>query len=111
MALLRSDRDCAAACDLIRRKACNGISASEVAKTFDCTRRNAEYRFRAATGKSILQAIRDVRLEKAMTLLSTSRMRIDAVANACGYKSTAVFSAFFKSETGLSPRTWRTDRK
>lgn len=109
--LLRSDRDCAAACDLIRRKACNGISASEVAKTFDCSRRNAEYRFRAATGKSILQAIRDVRLEKAMTLLSTSRMRIDSVANACGYKSTAVFSAFFKSETGLPPRTWRTDRK
>ena len=57
---------------------------------------------------SALQAIRDVRLEKAKALLSSSHMRLDAVANACGYKSTAVFSAFFKSETGRSPRAWKT---
>ena len=106
--LLCADKGCASACDLIRREACNGISASEIAKTFGCSRRNAEYRFRAATGKSILQAIRDVRLEKAKALLSSSHMRLDAVAYACGYKSTAVFSTFFKSETGRSPRAWKT---
>ena len=105
--LLRVDKGCADACDIIRRKACDGISAEEVAKTFDCSRRNAEYRFRAATGKSILQAIREVRLEKAKVLLSVGHTRLDAVANACGYKSSAVFSAFFKSETGFSPRTWK----
>ena len=105
--LLRADHGCSAACDLIRRKACDGISASEVAKSFNCSRRNAEYRFRAATGKSILQAIREVRLEKAKALLASSHMRLDIVANACGYKSTAVFSAFFKSETGHSPSFWQ----
>ena len=105
--LLCYDQKCAAAFDMIRRRACEGISAAEVAKTFECSRRNAEYRFRAATGKSILQAIRDVRLEKAKSLLKGGKIHLDAVASACGYKSIAVFSAFFKSETGLSPRAWR----
>lgn len=105
--LLCYDQKSAAAFDMIRRRACEGISAAAVAKTFECSRRNAEYRFRAATGKSILQAIRDVRLEKAKSLLKGKKIHLDAVASACGYKSTAVFSAFFKSETGLSPRAWR----
>ena len=34
-------------------------------------------------------------------------MDLAAIANACGYKSVAVFSGFFKTETGLSPRIWR----
>ena len=107
MRLLCYDQKCAAALDLIRREACKGLSAVAVVKTFGCSRRNAEYRFRAATGKSILQAIRDVRIEKAKSLLKDGKTRLDAVASACGYKSTAVFSTFFKSETGLSPRAWR----
>ena len=105
--LLCYDRKCAAALDLIRREACTGLSAAAVVKTFGCSRRNAEYRFRAASGKSILQAIRDTRLEKAKTLLKDGKIHIDAVAFACGYKSTAVFSAFFKSETGQAPSAWR----
>ncbi len=105
--LFRPDKKCAAALELIRREACGGISAAEVAKTFGCSRRNAEYRFRAATGKSILQVIREVRLEKAKAMLKDDETRLDIVAGACGYKSTAVFSAFFKSATKLPPRTWR----
>lgn len=105
--LLCHDKKCADALDLIRRQSCEGISASAVAKTFGCSRRNAEYRFRAATGKSILQAIHEVRLENAKSMLMDGRTRLDAIANACGYKSTSVFAAFFKTETGLSPRAWR----
>lgn len=105
--LFRSNQKCAAALDLIRREACNGISAADVASTFGCSRRNAEYRFRAATGKSILQSIREVRIEKAKALLKGGETRLDIIANACGYKSAAVFSAFFKSATKHPPRTWR----
>jgi AraC-like DNA-binding protein len=83
------------------------IYNEEVAKVFGCSRRNAEYRFRAATGKSILQAIREVRLEKAKSMLMDDSIRLDVVANACGYESTPVFAAFFKTETGHSPRAWR----
>ncbi len=104
---LTLDKKCADACDLIRRSACEGISAAEVAKAFGCSRRNAEYRFRAGTGKSILQAILETRLERAKSLLLADSGTLDEVAASCGYKSAAVFSQFFKHETGLSPREWR----
>ena len=107
MRLFRPDIKCALACELIRRKACEGLTAESVTQTFGCSRRNAECRFRSATGKSILEMIRETRLEKAKKLVKDGHMGLEAVANACGYKSAAVFSSFFKTETGLSPRTWR----
>ena len=109
--LLRADQKSAAACELIRRKACEGLTAERVASTFGCSRRNAEYRFRAATGKSILEAIRETRLERAMSLIKDGTLGLEAIANACGYKSGVVFSHAFKSETGLSPRAWRKKRR
>ena len=105
--LLRADQKCAAACELIRRKACEGLTAESVASSFGCSRRNAEYRFRAATGKSILKAILEIRLEKAKNFINEGNMGLVAIANACGYRSATVFSSFFKSETGFSPRAWR----
>ena len=107
MRLLRTDQKCAVACEMIRRKACEGLSAESVVRAFGCSRRNAEYRFRAATGKSIHEAILEMRLEKAKHLVAEGKMDLAAIANACGYKSATVFSGFFKTETGLSPRTWR----
>lgn len=107
MRLFRPDMKCALACELIRRKACEGLAAESVAQTFGCSRRNAEYRFRAATGKSILEMIRETRLAKAKALVRDGRMGLEAIANACGYRSAAVFSGFFKEATGLSPRAWR----
>ena len=107
MRLLRTDQKCAVACEMIRRKACEGLSAESVVRAFGCSRRNAEYRFRAATGKSIHEAILETRLEKAKHLVAEGKMDLAAIANACGYKSATVFSGFFKTETGLSPRTWR----
>ena len=55
------DAVAAAACEAIRTRACEGITAREVAATFPCSRRMAEIRFRAATGQSILERIRDER--------------------------------------------------
>ena len=40
-------------------------------------------------------------------LVAEGKMDLATIANACGYKSAAVFSGFFKTETGLSPCTWR----
>ena len=105
--LFHADQKSAAACELIRRSACDGLSAKEVADSFGCSRRNAEYRFRAATGKSILEAIRETRLERAMFLIKEGNMGLEAIATACGYRSAIALSNFFKDETGLSPRAWR----
>lgn len=77
-----------AACDLIRRRACEGLKARDVAATFPCGRRMAEIRFRAILGHSILDEIRAVRRAKAREATASLRIHSrDEIAASCGYSS------------------------
>ena len=104
--LPKCDKSVSDALEFIRREACGGLAAQDAFRLFPCSRRMAEIRFRAATGRSVLEEIRAVRLAKAKELLSGPPLKLDAVANFCGYKSAAAFSIFFKAETGLSPSAY-----
>ena len=105
--LPKGDKSVSDALELIRRESCNGLTARDVFKLFPCSRRMAELRFRAATGRSILEEIRGARLAKAKELLSGPPMKLEAVANFCGYRSAVAFSIFFKTETGVTPTAWK----
>ena len=95
----RIDRDVLAALDLIRREACSGLKARDVAACFTCTRRMAEIRFRAATGKSPLKAIQEVRRAKAEELLSDPTRDRTAIANLCGYSSANALANFIRARS------------
>ena len=90
------DREVLAALDLIRRESCNGLKARDVAARFSCTRRMAEIRFRAATGKSMLEAIHEVRRDKALELLSDQSLDRTSIANLCGYSSANALMNFLR---------------
>ena len=107
MRFTKTDKTVSDALELIRREACAGLPARNVFSLFPCSRRMAEIRFRAATGRSVLEAIRAVRLAKAKELLAGPPMKLEAVANFCGYGSAVAFSIFFKAETGQTPADWR----
>lgn len=92
----RVDREVLAALDLIRREACSGLRARDVFACFPCTRRMAEIRFRTATGKSPLEAIREIRRAKAEELLADPTRDRTAVANLCGYSSAAALGNFLR---------------
>ena len=92
----RIDREVLAALDLIRREACNGLKARDVFACFPCTRRMAEIRFRAATGKSPLETIQDIRRAKATELLSDPTRDRSAIANLCGYSSANALANFLR---------------
>ena len=106
--LKRQDREVMAAMERIRKDICGNLSAEDILARFGCARRNAEYRFRAATGMSVSEVIRKTRYEKAKSLLNSGDMSVSAVADFCGYGSIAAFSRFFKSMSGISPRKYRT---
>lgn len=103
----RYDPEATAAMELIRRRACEGISSAEVVATFKCSRRMAEIRFRQVAGHSILDEIQAVRLDKAKELLKDSSLDISAIANFCGFKAANALWKFFHQETGHSPTEWR----
>lgn len=83
----KADAAVLAACETIRTRACCGLTAREVVDAFPCKRRMAELRFRAATGQSILEAIRAERRATAERLLRDGQLTSDLVAAQCGYST------------------------
>ena len=83
------------------------LSPKDVLAGFSCSRRNAELRFRRATGKSVLGEIVAARMERAKSFLSETSLSIPEIALQCGYRFTANFRDAFRQETGMNPLAWR----
>lgn len=105
--LLRADAEVAAAMDMIRSKACTGLTSDDVHGMFSCSRRSADERFRAATRLSILEAIHKERLSRMQELLSNPLQALSAIANLCGYASQNAACKFFRLKTGMTMTAWR----
>ena len=95
------------AVEMIRRRACEGISAKDVTSYIGVPRRTAEMQFRAATGRSIHQEIDEVRFAKVFALLKNPRQTLDAIPDLCGFSTCVALRKAFKLRTGLSMREWR----
>ncbi len=96
------------ALELIRAKACEGLSSAEVCRQIGGSRRQAETRFRAYVDSSIGEEIAAVRIERAKSLLLNRSIQIETIFSRCGYSDASSLRRAFKKATGLSPREWRT---
>jgi LacI family transcriptional regulator len=103
------DHDVAAALQFIRRQQGRGISVGSVADAVAMSRRNLEKRFRETIGRTILEEIQLVRLERAKRLLLDTAYPISKVAEIAGFGSTGYFIQFFQARVGKTPRKFRTD--
>ena len=93
--------------ELIRREACNGLTARDAMNGVKGSRRLFEMRFREAMGHSVLDEILSVRLEQVCHLLSQTDMPIGAIASFCGFKSDIALSKLFHRRFGTSLLAWR----
>ena len=103
----RSDADVSAALERIHAPGGARLSARDILAKFPCSRRNAELRFRLATGRSVLDELLDVRIALAKELLQNTVCPVGAIADQCGYRSTARFFSAFKAACGMTPLAWR----
>ena len=62
----------------------------------------AEIRFRAATGKSPLEAIQEIRRARAEELIKDPARDRNAIANLCGYSSANALANFLRRYTAKS---------
>ncbi len=95
------------AIELIRREACSGLTAARVLSRFPCSRRQAEVRFRKATGHSVLDEIHEVQLACAKDLLQDASLPIKAISDFCGFENPNSLRKFFKAQTGKTMSAWR----
>ena len=91
----------------IAKHALDGYTVAQILSPLGCSRRSAETHYRTAKNKSILTAIREMRLEHAKKLLRKTTLSLADIANACGYKRTAHFAEFFRMRTGQTLSAWR----
>ena len=89
------------AVEMIRREACDGLSAADLAARFPFTRRLFDMRFREAVGRSPLDEILHVRLEKAQALLSGTDTPVMALPDFCGFSSDRALDNLFRTRYGI----------
>lgn len=69
--------------------------------------RTLHRRFKAATGRSLLEYLQGLRVEEAKRLLETSTNPVDEVSERAGYADASFFRRLFKRLTGLTPGQYR----
>ena len=99
------------AVDMIRREACDGLSAEALARRFPVSRNLFERRFREAMGHSVLDEIIHVRMQRVFDLLSRPDFPIGAIADFSGFGCGYGLRKLFRSRTGMSLREWRKTRR
>ena len=103
----RRDPHILEAVGIIRREACEGLTAAALAARVPGSRKHFERRFREAMGHSVLDEILHVRLQAVMDLLSRPEPPIGTLADFCGFGSQVELRIAFRARTGMSMRQWR----
>lgn len=67
--------------------------------------------FKKYTGKTVVEYLRDIKLNKACELLTNSKMPIVDISNLFGYASLSHFNKVFKEHTGITPSAYRKQNK
>ena len=99
------------AVEIIRREACEGLTAAKLASRFPVSRKLFELRFREAVGHSVLNEILHVRMTRVFDLLTRPDFPIGAIADFCGFDSDRELRSLFRARTGTSMREWRQARR
>ena len=95
------------AVEIIRREACDGLTAAALATRVPGSRKHFERRFREAMGHSVLDEILDIRIQAALDMLSRPETAINAIADFCGFESDRELRKLFRARFGTSMREWR----
>lgn len=83
------------------------VSLKEVAKEFGYHPNHINRLIKQRFKTTLMQYHSDLRIKKAMQLLSFSNYSISEISNICGYQDTSYFSRIFKQKTTWSPLQYR----
>ncbi|HHD7473821.1 TPA: HTH-type transcriptional activator RhaR [Klebsiella oxytoca] len=72
-----------------------------------CSERTVRQQFRAHTGMTINQYLRQLRICHAQYLLQHTVQMVSEIAMQCGFEDSNYFSVVFNREVGMTPLQWR----
>jgi LacI family transcriptional regulator len=101
------DSTVAEALQLIREKLSADIGVAQLAKALGVSRRVLELKFNKSLGRTVLQEIRRVRVEKAKELLSRTNLDMEEVARRAGFSGARRLAVVFGEFAGIAPSIYR----
>jgi len=94
------------AVSMIRAEACRGLTVKQLVRKLTVSRRSLELRFLKVLGRTPHSIIRTTRLENAKSLMAETNLHLSEIAELSGFKGASGLIVAFRSEYGLTPRTW-----
>jgi AraC-like DNA-binding protein len=93
--------------ELIAANLTGGITLADLAKACELSIRHFTRAFRGSTGMSPHGWLLQLRIEKAKSLLMSSRRMLADIALECGFADQSHFTRAFQRSAGLSPSAWQ----
>jgi AraC family transcriptional regulator len=93
--------------ELLAENLTGGITLAELAKASELSIRHFTRAFRASTGMSPHRWLLQLRIEKAKSLLASSRRLLADIALECGFADQSHFTRSFQRAVGSSPGAWQ----
>ena len=82
----------------------DAIALAEAAQFLDVSESYLSRRFHRETGRTLVDYLNHIRIDRARLLLSSSgHLRVHRVAELCGFSNAHYFALRFKKEVGMTP--------
>ncbi len=105
--LFVDDPPVASAMKLIRERACEGISVSDVFNHLKISHSTLVRRFTRVVGRSPKAEIDRVRIERAKELLGATSLPLVEIAHMAGFNHVEILCKLFRAKTGRTPGQYR----
>ena len=93
--------------ELIRTKACDGLTPARLARELNISQRYLETKFKTVLGTTACLEIQKRRLDEAKKLLSRTQLPFAEIARKSGFSTLHHLQNIFSAQTGCPMRTYR----
>jgi YesN/AraC family two-component response regulator len=93
--------------DIIDRSYHKPLTVEDIAKEVYLSPNYIRTIYKEKTGRTILEAITEKRMERASGLLADKSLKIHEIAGLVGYENVSYFCSIFHKTTGLTPNHYR----
>lgn len=83
------------------------VSLADVSENIGVSQDHLRHLFRTLRGKTVIQYVNEVRIERVKSLLVYSNLPLKQIAEMCGFKDKCYFSVIFRKHVELSPGAYR----
>lgn len=87
------------------------ITLEDIANHINRTVYHTSHLFKAATGTTVVEYLRSVRIKAACMKLAYSKTPIEEIITSCGFNDSSYFFRVFKNEIGTTPKRYRTSHQ